>query len=193
VPFDKVCRECKRPFTTRHRHVIFCGRKCCDTYRTGKPRSTLQELLYDKIQHTDGCWFWLGVIDKKSGYGHAYTGIYGIRRHMWAHEFAYHVLVGPVPPGLEIDHKCRVRHCVRPDHLEPVTHAENMRRGVEARTCCGQGHPRTPENTSYTPRGNRRCIPCDSAKRAAYTKCGRSAAYTRAWRDRNPNKLRAIA
>jgi hypothetical protein len=49
-----------------------------------------------------------------------------------AHRFAYELLVGPIPEDLELDHLCRVRHCVNPAHLEPVTHLENILRGMRA-------------------------------------------------------------
>lgn len=45
-----------------------------------------------------------------------------------AHRVAYELWVGPIPEGMELDHRCKVRACINPAHLEPVTHAENMRR-----------------------------------------------------------------
>ena len=69
------------------------------------------------------CWRWTGTRDR-SGYGQMkYQG-----RRPGAHRVSYELFVGPVPEGLELDHLCRSPECVRPDHLEPVTHAENMRR-----------------------------------------------------------------
>jgi hypothetical protein len=119
-----------------------------------KSRKTVQQLLHDRIQKTDGCWFWLGYISKK-GYGTAYTGEYAPGGITTAYRFVYHVLVGPIPPGLELDHTCRNRACVNPDHLEPVTHLENIRRGAAYRTRCKWGHPFSPDNISI--RDGARC------------------------------------
>ena len=60
------------------------------------------------------------------GYGTFWDG----ERKRLAHVVAYELFVGPVPDGRELDHLCRVPACVRPTHLEPVTHAENLRRGL---------------------------------------------------------------
>lgn len=108
-----------------------------------------------------GCWLWTGSL----------TDGYGItefrRRAIGAHRLAYETFVGPIPEGLVIDHKCRVRCCVNPEHLEPVTFVENIRRGVKVRpkmAHCKRGHPRTEENTSvhFDRKGNphRRCKVC---------------------------------
>jgi hypothetical protein len=84
-----------------------------------------------------------------------------------AHRWSYEALVGPIPPGLEIDHLCRVRNCVNPSHLEPVTKAVNILRGesMSARharqTHCKSGHPFDAENTRMTTDGQRRCRTCD--------------------------------
>jgi len=65
------------------------------------------------------------------------------RQQVPAHRYAYEQEVGPVPEGTELDHLCRVRHCVRPSHLEPVVHAENCNRGdsfQRRQTHCKRGH-----------------------------------------------------
>lgn len=71
-----------------------------------------------------GCWLWTGALVR--GYGR--VGIPATRRTMPAHRYYWERVNGPVPDGLEMDHLCRVRACVNPDHLEPVTRSENMRR-----------------------------------------------------------------
>lgn len=72
-----------------------------------------------------GCWLWLDQ-DNSSGYGVYWDGMRG-----WlAHRFSYEHFVGPIPEGLGLDHLCRVRCCVNPTHLEPVTIQENIRRGA---------------------------------------------------------------
>jgi hypothetical protein len=73
------------------------------------------------------CWLWCGSTDT-SGYGKILVR----RKLIPAHRLAYEYYVGPIPAGLEIDHLCRVRHCVNPDHLEAVTHRENLMRGFRA-------------------------------------------------------------
>ena len=72
----------------------------------------------------NGCWLWLGCKTEK-GYGLVNKPGHGKYR---AHRFSYETFVGPIPEGLVLDHLCRARACVRPDHLEPVTDLENKRR-----------------------------------------------------------------
>lgn len=111
------------------------------------------------------CIIWAGPTDK-DGYGKASEG-------RLAHRVVYVREVGPIPPGLELDHLCRVRNCVNPEHLEPVTHAENMRRmlrtNITRRKQCKNGHEYTEENTMFDTAGYRRCRICLRAnQRRAY-------------------------
>lgn len=76
--------------------------------------------------HLGECWIWRSVIHPKWGYGRFSFG----GKYVQAHRWSYQHFVGPIPKGLHIDHLCRVRACVRPDHLEPVTPAENNRRAA---------------------------------------------------------------
>jgi hypothetical protein len=84
----------------------------------------------------------------------------------------YELVVGPIPDGLEIDHLCRVPSCCNPEHLEAVTHAENMRRGAAARgpvTQCKRGHPLIEHRVDFYVMGaKRRCKRCHDAACAAY-------------------------
>lgn len=77
------------------------------------------------------CWIWTGKTSVRG---------YGVFRstQQYAHRYAYESRVGPIPPGLTIDHLCRVTNCVNPTHLEPVTRAENTRRELKARQETGK-------------------------------------------------------
>ncbi len=89
---------------------------------------------------------------------------------LMSHRYAYEQLIGPIPAGLELDHLCRDPACVNPYHLEPVTHAENMRRSVHAnsvKTHCKSGHRFSPKNTA-TRRGKRICKRCHAAENMRY-------------------------
>jgi HNH endonuclease len=108
------------------------------------------------------CWLWTGSVHR-NGYGK-----FGDNRGKTslAHKVTYEIFRGPVPEGLTLDHLCRVRHCVNPDHLEPVTQAENNRRapnGHRAKTHCPEGHLYDAVNTRYY-RGWRICRECDRVR-----------------------------
>lgn len=80
------------------------------------------ERFWMKIQKGPGCWQWTGAIS--DGYGSFGEGHKG-RTHL-AHRFAYELTVGPIPEGMQLDHRCSNRRCVNPAHLRPVTHKQNM-------------------------------------------------------------------
>jgi len=135
---------------------------------------TLQR-FYDLADrsHPEGCWPWRGHVTKK-GYGLFWAG-YDLGRLKAAHRFAYALLRGTIPKGATIDHLCRNRSCVNPDHLEPVTNRENVRRGfgpsaVNARkTHCIHGHEFTRENTYIVvSKGARYCRECANVNAARY-------------------------
>lgn len=123
---------------------------------------SLPTRLADKIEVAD-CWYWTGYT-RKDGYAPAnYQG-----KRWAAHRLVWTLLVGPIPEGLQLDHLCRVRHCVNPDHLEPVTPAENTRRGARAtKMACPQGHPYEGDNLMIVA-GERFCRTCHRARNRAY-------------------------
>lgn len=89
--------------------------------------------FWEKVYMTSECWLWTGSLDT-NGYGQ----LQGLRRkRQMAHRMAYEGIVGPIPDGLTLDHLCRNTRCVRPDHLEPVTHYENLRRAHEYHSAKG--------------------------------------------------------
>jgi hypothetical protein len=92
-------------------------------------RSSPAERFAKKVEVADsGCWLWTASTNE-GGYGHFWRGP---DDWMVAHRFSYEHFVGPIPEGLDLDHLCRVRHCVNPEHLEPVTRRENLRRAWAA-------------------------------------------------------------
>lgn len=107
-----------------------------------------QERFWSKVLRGEGCWEW-GAGHVSAGYGTFTFG--GITYR--AHRVAYTLARGPIPDGMTIDHLCRNRGCVNPDHLEPVTSRENTLRGVgpsaenARKTHCVHGHEFTIENT----------------------------------------------
>jgi len=126
--------------------------------------------LWSNIVTVDSCWFWTGPMWGGSGedgqsYGRTSRGRY-------AHRFSYEMAKGPIPAGMELDHLCRNRLCVNPDHLEPVTHRENILRGEHptARAfrsgLCRNGHPLTVRPISKT--GSRICLICHAARMRAF-------------------------
>jgi hypothetical protein len=124
-----------------------------------------------------GCWLWMGAVNR-GGYGFMHAGyVDGKRIVRTAHRAIYQALKGPVPDEIDLDHLCRIRSCVNPDHLEPVTRSENLRRGVgaaivRARTSqielCPQGHPLSGPNLYMGSEGKRACRECRSAAGRRY-------------------------
>ena len=125
--------------------------------------------FWPKVNKGPGCWEWLNSKDG-CGYGmFSYNG-----SSMRAHRWSYEALVGPIPPGMQLDHLCRNPSCVNPSHLEPVTRDENLARGWGRRVKSGwvdhciNGHPYSAENTYTNPKGALVCRTCSAASRRRY-------------------------
>lgn len=87
-----------------------------------------------RVDESSGCWIWLGgKRGQNQSYGIFITCSQGKRKAHQAHRFVYELYKEKIPEGKQLDHLCRVRLCVNPDHLEPVTLLENVRRGFAAR------------------------------------------------------------
>lgn len=105
----------------------------------------------------DPCWEWKGCL-RPDGYGAA--------RNELAHRLVYRAVVGPIPDDMVLDHLCRNRLCVNPNHLEPVSNGENVLRGegISARnalkTHCPEGHPYSESNTYRRVKQDGRVVRC---------------------------------
>lgn len=134
--------------------------------------------FWQKVDKTKSCWLWMGARGK-SGYG--LFAVSKDRKAYGAHRYVWEITMGPIPKNLVIDHLCRNKLCVNPDHLEPVTQRENVMRGngptaVNARmTHCWRGHEFTEENIYRSPsQGYRVCRKCKSINQKERTERIRS-------------------
>lgn len=136
-------------------------------------RPTVEERFWSKVgsRNEGECWPWTDYLTEK-GYGYFRSA----RQYWRAHRWAYTHLVGPIPEGLVIDHLCRVRHCVNPAHMEPVTSRENTRRGIGhgMKTHCKRGHPYDAANTLIH-KGWRECRTCIRALASARKRAAKLA------------------
>ena len=182
MTLPRPCEHCSTTFAPKYekrdRPQVFCSKRCkaLDERKRGVPNARpLIERFWAKVEITPSCWVWRGTRNKL-GYG--YLNSSGKRTP--AHRVAYNLLVGPIPEGLELDHLCRNPFCVNPEHLDVVSHLENVRRGMGfsginfRKTHCSKGHPFDATNTYVWKRnGQRRCLACLYAgrKRRAATRC----------------------
>lgn len=154
-PLCKPCYELQRRHGTTDRAAV----------KRMSRRRPLAERMWTKFERVDGHWLWTDHLDE-----HGYGRLTIDGRSRPAHRVMYELLVGPVSRGLHIDHLCRVPRCVNPSHLEPVTPAENIRRGVgppaqnRLKTECPQGHPYNEANTHWYD-GRRYCRACSNIRR----------------------------
>jgi hypothetical protein len=162
-----TCQKCSGIFYRAKSQVknperSFCSKECHEVYRS----PPVQQRLADLSMPVPfcGCIVWLGPTSQA---GYAKIGVRLVHRIVWE------LLNGPIPDGLQIDHLCRVRCCINPDHLEPVTPRVNTLRGnapaiLVARyrsiLTCPRGHPYSADNTYVDPRGWRQCIVCQQRR-----------------------------
>jgi hypothetical protein len=129
-------------------------------------RIPLEERFLRHVNKTDTCWLWTGTTSGSTArYGYFRVGPRQADPKVPAHRVAYELWVGPIPTGDEIDHVadrgCTSKLCVNPAHLEPVTHAENRKRG-RLKVCRAGLHDLTdPANMLWDSKGQRRgCYTC---------------------------------
>ena len=128
-----------------------------------------QRAFWSKVLKSEYCWLWQGTI-LNNGYGQITINYQKYLVHRWA----YTDQVGPIPEGLVLDHLCRNRRCVRPDHLETVTLKENVLRGegVTAKFAvaleCVNGHPLVEDNVRPRKGGGRDCRTCKNRRQREY-------------------------
>lgn len=188
-------RKCSVPgCEAKYRAKGFCSthydrmRERGTTVPLFKWKAPAYERVMDKVVAGPGnCWI-CTIKNKVDGY----VKISEKGKHRRAHVVVYEHHKGLVPAGLELDHLCRVRACVNPDHLEAVTHSVNMQRApwdYEARlpglleagrkkraaiTACPHGHPYTEDNSGFRPCGRRYCRTCNRAQALGYQRRRRS-------------------
>ena len=121
----------------------------------------VDRLMYRTALMDNGCWLWLGATNAK-GYGHIRSVENGPL--ISVHRVAYELANGAVPEGLEVDHLCFERACLNPDHLEAISHTDNVRRGRHnqnhGKAECINGHAFDDANTSIDSLGKRVCKTC---------------------------------
>lgn len=127
------------------------------------------EKLWDKINKSSTCWFWFGAIDK-DGYG-----IWTSKKKTYrVHRFMYELYNGKILSGMVIDHLCRIRNCVNPEHLRAITNKENILCGVgitaqnSRKIVCNKGHDLSGKNLYVykNKKGgvDRHCLKCDKER-----------------------------
>lgn len=129
------------------------------------------ELPWEQVNKTETCWLWTGVV---SEYGYGMTNNVD---EQYAHRLFYRAAGNDIPEGWQVDHLCRTKLCVRADHLEAVTQAENVRRGMpfqtnwnRIKTHCAKGHAYTPDNIIRRPSrpAARECFICNRENTRRY-------------------------
>jgi len=138
-------------------------------------RAELARLNRQIVVDDNQCWLWQGT-QSKNGYAYASRGPGHpkrvVHRILWEHHNNQ-----LIPEGMQLDHLCRVRQCVNPDHFEVVTPSENTMRQEHSnrgKTHCPKGHEYDTENTRITSTGRRVCRACDRARERSVTEVARA-------------------
>lgn len=132
-------------------------------YSLGTPEERYWKFI-DKGDNDFSCWIWTGGV-AGGGYGRFWVGDHYVQ----AHRYSYESIRGVIPTGLQLDHLCRNRRCVNPNHLEAVTAKVNLLRGIgptgtkSRLTHCKRGHPFNKKNTYIKKNGTRYCRACGAA------------------------------
>lgn len=124
----------------------------------------MNERFWSKVDAAGDCWLWTRARDS-AGYGRFWSTERG--NNVYAHRWAWEEMVGAVPAGMELDHLCRNKACVNPDHLEPVPGAVNRGRSPlssAGRSHCRHGHELAGDNLKIDPAGWRQCRACNLEK-----------------------------
>lgn len=134
------------------------------------------ESFFRRISVDQGtkCWNWTGSLNQKK-YGQFNVIINGVSRGVKAHRVSYSIFKKDIEPGMTIDHRCKNRKCVNPDHLEEVTRAHNTLNNSDSitaknkrKTHCMRGHELFGGNLRIDSRGNRACFKCAQVHRQKY-------------------------
>ena len=141
------------------------------SYKKSDP--TVRFMKKVTIDTKTGCWLWHASGISTHGYGR-----FGYEGKLWnAHRYSYvHIAKKQIPEGMQLDHLCRVRHCVNPAHLEVVSNKENVLRGIgitarnRLKTHCPKGHEYTALNTAYYKSAptKRHCKECNRMRYPAH-------------------------
>lgn len=192
MPFSALCTSCDRPADRHVQGNPYCAMHGVRVERHGSPDvvkldmsrrcppgTPAPERMAFKLEaESIGidfmwlCWEYQGK--RQKGYGRLIGGVPEVPGETLAHRIVYSLVVGPIPEGLDLDHKCRNHPCCNPFHLEPVTNRENMLRGESVmaqnarKTHCNNGHPLEGANLRYEKNGARRCVTCSDQANARY-------------------------
>ena len=162
-------KECGKPARSRG----WCEMHYTRYRRHGDPlhrdRMFMQpegDRFWSKVDATGPCWLWLAG---RGSHGYGLFHLNGTGKTVYAHRYAWQSLVGEIPDGLQVDHLCRVRDCVNPDHLQPVTQTVNIQRGnspsaiAKRSGLCRKGHDRS--DAYIRPSGYPECRTCIRERR----------------------------
>lgn len=176
----RTCESCHEvlPGGRVGRPRKYCSEACKRACYSSRPAATDITLKADafwrRVVTGPGCWEWQGAVSHH-GYGRFAPRANGAATRIYAHRFSLLLAGVQVPDGMVVDHLCRNRRCVNPDHLEVVTQQVNVLRGVSQsavnakKSFCDDGHEFTPENTYFRPdRTGRQCRACQRRREAAY-------------------------